>query len=100
VNGHADRVRCGDMINVGVVFAYIVGVILLFIFGRLLLAPLKTVLKLALNSLLGAAAIFIANWAGGFFGFHMALNIYTAFIVGTLGVPGFLLLTILKIIFK
>lgn len=80
--------------------AYIVGIILLFIFGRLFLTPLRTILKLVLNSLLGAAVILLANWAGGLFGFHMALNIFTAFIVGTLGVPGFILLAVLKLIFK
>lgn len=88
------------MVNVGVILAYVVGIFLLFIFGRLFLAPLKTILKLALNSLLGAAAILLANWAGGIFGFHMALNIYTAFIVGTLGVPGFILLAVLRLILK
>jgi inhibitor of the pro-sigma K processing machinery len=88
------------MINVGVILAYIVGIILLFIFGRLFLTPLRTILKLVLNSLLGAAVILLANWAGGLFGFHMALNIFTAFIVGTLGVPGFILLAVLKLIFK
>lgn len=80
--------------------AYAVGIILLFVFGRLFLAPLKTILKLAVNSLFGALAILIANWAGSFVGFHMSLNIYTAFIVGTLGVPGFILLAVLKIIIK
>ncbi|NLK87508.1 MAG: pro-sigmaK processing inhibitor BofA [Clostridiaceae bacterium] len=88
------------MVNVGVVFAYVIGIVLLFIFARLFLTPLKTILKLVLNSLMGAAAILLANWAGSLFGFHMALNIYTAFIVGTLGIPGFILLAILKLIFK
>lgn len=88
------------MVDVGVILAYVAGIILLFVFGRLFLAPIKVVLKLALNSLFGAAAILLANWAGRIFGFHMALNIYTAFIVGTLGVPGFVLLAVLKLIFK
>ena len=88
------------MVDVGVVLAYAAGIILLLVFGRLFLAPVKVILKLALNSLLGAAAILLANWAGGIIGFHMALNIYTAFIVGTLGIPGFILLSILKLMFK
>ncbi len=88
------------MVDVGVVLAYAAGIILLLVFGRLFLAPVKVILKLALNSLLGAAAILLANWAGSIIGFHMALNIYTAFIVGTLGIPGFILLSILKLMFK
>ncbi len=86
-------------IDFGVIVAYAVGIILLLILGRLLLAPLKVVLKLVVNALLGAAAILLVNWIGGLFGFHIALNIYTAFIVGTLGVPGFILLVLLKLIF-
>jgi len=86
-------------IDFGVIVAYAAGIILLLIIGRLLLTPLKVVLKLAVNALLGAAAILVVNWIGGLFGFHIAFNIYTAFIVGTLGVPGFILLVLLKLIF-
>lgn len=86
-------------INYGVILAYIVCVILLFILGRLLLAPLKTVLKLVFNALIGGVAILLVNLIGGLFGFHIAFNIYTSFIVGTLGIPGFILLVILGIIF-
>ncbi len=86
-------------LDIGVILAYVVGIILLFIFGRLFLTPLKVVLKLTLNSLFGAIAILLANWLGSPFGFQIALNIYTAFIVGTLGIPGFILLVILKLVF-
>ncbi len=86
-------------IDYGVILAYIVGIILLFILGRLLVVPLKVVLKLALNALAGAVAILAVNWVGSFFGVHLlALNIYSAFIVGTLGIPGFILLIIIKLI--
>jgi inhibitor of the pro-sigma K processing machinery len=86
-------------IDFGVIVAYAVGIILLLIIGRLLLTPLKVVLKLVVNALLGAAAILLVNWIGGLFGFHIAFNIYTSFIVGTLGVPGFILLVLLKLLF-
>ncbi len=87
-------------IDYGVILAYIVGIILLFILGRLLLVPLKVVLKLVCNALAGAAAIILINLIGGLFGFQIALNVYTSFIVGTLGVPGILMLVILKIVFS
>jgi inhibitor of the pro-sigma K processing machinery len=87
------------VIDYGVILAYGLGLILLFILGRIFIVPLKVVLKLVVNALLGAISIFLVNWVGGFFGFHIALNIYTAFIVGTLGIPGFVLLVILKLIF-
>ena len=86
-------------LDYGVILAYIVGILLLFILGRLLVVPLKVLLKLALNALAGAVAILLLNWAGSLFGFHVALNIYSAFIVGTLGIPGLILLLILRLIF-
>jgi inhibitor of the pro-sigma K processing machinery len=87
------------MIDYGVILAYAVGIILLFILGRLFLVPLKIVLRLLYNSLLGAIVLLLVNYVGGLVGFHIAFNIYTAFIVGTLGIPGFALLVILKLIF-
>ena len=87
-------------IDYGVILAYTVGIILLFILGRVLLVPLKVVLKLVYNAFLGAIAILAVNFIGGLVGFHIAFNIYTAFIVGTLGIPGFVLLVILKLLFR
>ena len=87
------------MIDYGVILAYAVGIILLFVLGRLFLVPLKFLMKLLYNSLLGAIAILLVNYIGGLIGFHIAFNIYTAFIVGTLGIPGFILLVILKLVF-
>lgn len=86
-------------LDYGVILAYIIGILLLFVLGRLLVVPLKVLLKLALNALAGALAILLVNWAGSLFGFHLALNFYSAFIVGTLGIPGFILLVILKLVF-
>lgn len=86
------------MIDYGVILAYIVGIILLFILGRLLIVPLKVVFKLLLNALAGAIAILAANIVGNLLGFHIALNIYSAFIIGILGVPGFILLILIKLL--
>jgi inhibitor of the pro-sigma K processing machinery len=87
-------------INYSVILAYVVGIILLFILGRLLLIPVKVVLKLVYNALLGAIALIIVNYIGSLIGYHIAFNIITAFVVGTLGIPGFILLVILKLVFN
>ncbi|TYQ14796.1 UNVERIFIED_CONTAM: inhibitor of the pro-sigma K processing machinery [Acetivibrio alkalicellulosi] len=84
----------------GTIFAYIIGIVLLFFLGKFFIVPMKTVLKLLFSSILGAGIIFIINFLGGFFEFNIALNPITAFITGTLGVPGVLLLIALKYIFK
>ncbi|MGI6668222.1 MAG: pro-sigmaK processing inhibitor BofA family protein [Acetivibrionales bacterium] len=86
-------------VDYGVILAYIIGIILLLVLGRLLFVPLKVVMKLVCNALIGAVVIFLVNLAGGLFGFRIAFNIYTAFIAGTLGVPGVILLVILTLVF-
>jgi len=82
-----------------VVISFLAGIILVIFMGRLFAAPLKIVARLAANALLGAAVLLIVNWLGSYVGFHISFNIYTAFIVGTLGIPGFILLIVLKLLF-
>jgi inhibitor of the pro-sigma K processing machinery len=91
----------GDVaVDIGVILAYAAGIILMLVLVRLFLKPLKVVMRLILNAVLGALALLIVNWIGKPAGFHIAFNVYTAFIVGTLGVPGFILLVILKLLFN
>lgn len=60
--------------------------------------PLKSILKLIFNSILGGVCIYVINLIGANFGFHIGLNILTSMLVGILGIPGAILLIILKII--
>lgn len=69
------------------VITYIACVCFLFIFGRIFIRPIKVVLKLVLNSILGGFAIFLINLIGGIWGFHIGLNIITSILVGLLGLP-------------
>lgn len=71
----------------------IVGIIIL---GKIFIVPFKKIIKLVLNSILGGALIYIINLIGAGFNFHIGLNIFTAIFVGILGLPGAILLTILK----
>ena len=82
-----------------VLIAYIFGIILLFFIGRLLLIPMKAVTKLVLNAVIGGIVLLIVNFIGGMFDFHIAFNVVSALIVGTLGIPGVLLLFVLKLLF-
>ncbi|HBC84650.1 MAG TPA: hypothetical protein DCZ30_04335 [Clostridiales bacterium] len=72
-------------------------IIILFIVGRIFIVPLKKILKLAINSILGGVLIYIINIVGATFGFHIGLNIGTSIFVGLLGVPGAVFLIILKL---
>lgn len=76
---------------------YLACICFLFLFGRIFILPLKSVIKLILNSVLGGIIIYIINLVGGMFQFHIGLNYITIIFVAILGVPGAILLTILKI---
>ena len=80
------------------IITYIACILFLFIFGRLFIVPIKTILKLVVNSILGGIAIFIINLIGSFFNFHIGLNIITSIFVGILGIPGVIVIIILKLL--
>ena len=61
------------------------------IFGKMLILPIKMIIKLILNSLLGGLVITVINM-------HIGLNLFTAIFVGILGIPGAILLVIFKLI--
>lgn len=85
------------LLDSNTVIIYLACIFFLFLFGRIFIIPLKTILKLVGNSILGGILIFIINLIGGAFNFHIGLNIGTSLIVGILGVPGAILLIILKL---
>ena len=72
-------------------------IIVLWIIGKIFSVPLKALFKLIINSVLGGLLIFIINLIGAVWNFHIGLNIVTAILVGILGIPGAVLLVILKL---
>lgn len=83
-----------DFSNALVIFGCI---IVLWIIGKIFSVPLKALFKLIINSVLGGLLIFIINLIGAVWNFHIGLNIVTAILVGILGIPGAVLLVILKL---
>lgn len=79
------------------ILTYLAGICFLFIFGRIFIVPIKKVLKLVINSVLGGISIFLINLVGANFGFHIGLNILTSILVGILGLPGVVCLIIVKL---
>jgi inhibitor of the pro-sigma K processing machinery len=63
---------------------------------RVFRTPLKLALKLLANTLLGFLALWVTNLLAGVTGFSIGLNIWNALTVGILGVPGFVLLLLLR----
>ncbi len=83
-------------LDIGIFLTYVGAILLIFIFGRIFVWPMKFVLKLALNSLIGGAAILLVNALGAQWDIFIPLNILNALIVGVLGLPGAVLLLILQ----
>ena len=77
---------------------YIASIIFLILFGKIFLVPLKSIFKLILNSILGGILIYIINIVGMLFNFHIGLNIVTSILIGVLGVPGAILLVVIKLL--
>ena len=80
------------------IIAYIACIFFLFIFGKIFIVPITTLLKLIINSVLGGVLIFIINFIGSFFNFHIGLNLITAIFVGILGIPGAIAIVIIKLL--
>ena len=85
-------------LDTNTIIIYIACICFLFLFGKIFILPLKSVLRLVLNSILGGILIYIINLIGSLFGFHIGLNYITAIFAGILGIPGTILLVILKLI--
>ena len=83
-------------LDIGIFLTYVGAILLIFIFGRIFVWPMKVVLKLALNSLIGGAAILLVNALGAQWDIFIPLNILNALIVGVLGLLGAVLLLILQ----
>ncbi len=76
----------------------LIGVGVLFIVLKLLALPMKLIIKLVINGLVGGLIIFLVNLVGLNFGFTIDLNWLTAIIVGILGVPGVVIVAILQFV--
>lgn len=59
---------------------------------RVFSAPLRLVLKLLANTLLGFLALWIVTLTSAFTGISLGLNVLNALVIGILGLPGFVLL--------
>ncbi len=72
--------------------------VLLWLFVKILKRPIQWVLKLLLNTLIGFVALFIINWLGAYVGLSLGVNWLNAAVVGVFGIPGVVLLLLIKYI--
>ncbi|MBU5437068.1 pro-sigmaK processing inhibitor BofA family protein [Tissierella sp. MSJ-40] len=86
------------LMGINTILAYVFGLFLLYIIGMILVIPIKVIMKLVINGIIGGVLLFIFNLVGGLFGLGIALNPLNAIIVGFLGIPGVILLLVLQIV--
>ena len=80
-----------EKIALGLVLLFLVVVCL-----RLFAAPLKLALKVLLTSALGFGAVWLLNLTTAVTGLSLGLNLFSAAIIGILGIPGFGLLLLVQ----
>lgn len=83
--------------DINTVIIYLGCLIVLFIVGKVFYLPLKHIIKLLLNSVFGGFLIYIINVVGSSYGFHIGLNVWTAVFAGVLGVPGVVVLVLIRL---
>ncbi|KXG77668.1 pro-sigmaK processing inhibitor BofA family protein [Thermotalea metallivorans] len=86
----------GMGIELNIILAYAFGLILLYIAGYILLVPIKIIIKLVYNAIIGGILLFLLNLVGSFFNVGIAVNPITALIAGFLGVPGVILMLVVQ----
>lgn len=80
-----------------VIAAYVFGLVLIYVLGRMFFMPLKLVFKLLYNALIGGVMLWVVNFLGGYIGFTLTINPLTALVAGFLGLPGVVLLILVKL---
>lgn len=85
-------------LSIATLMAFLAGLVLLYFIGLLLVVPIKIIIKLIINGIIGGLVLILFNLVGGIFGAFIPINPLSAIIVGILGLPGVILLLILQII--
>jgi inhibitor of the pro-sigma K processing machinery len=83
-------------VDMPLVMVYAFGMFIVYVLAYILYVPLKYVMKLLTSILLGGAFLWITNILGSRLGFSVAINPVTAFVSGTLGIPGVVLIVALR----
>ncbi len=82
--------------DLNIVMAFVLGLLLLYLVGRVMVVPVKLIMKLLVNGIVGGLVLLVINYFGAFLNFHIPLNPVTALTVGFLGIPGIVLLIVIQ----
>ena len=82
-------------LNQKIIAALLAGFFLIALL-RVFSAPLKLAVKLLVNTLLGFLALWAVNAAAGVTGIALGVNVWNALVIGVLGLPGSVLLLLVR----
>ncbi|MBE7038301.1 MAG: pro-sigmaK processing inhibitor BofA [Ruminococcaceae bacterium] len=80
------------------IIGFVLGLLIVFVVCKIFFKPLKFILKLFLNSFIGVLLLYVINLFSKFTNFFIGINPVTAIILGLLGIPGLILIVILKLL--
>lgn len=83
--------------NISIILPFIGALVVLFVVLKILALPLKIIIKLLINGLIGGGIIFLINLIGANFGFILPLEWWSAILVGILGIPGAIILVLIQL---
>ena len=83
-------------INFSVILGAIAVIVGIYVVMWIFMRPVKVGFKILVNGLVGAALLIAFNYIGAGFNMSIGVNIYTALVCGLLGLPGFLMLLVLR----
>jgi len=79
-----------------IVIAALFALFLIMLLGRVFFTPLRWAFKLLVNSAAGLLLLLLVNYLGAPWGFSLPVNIITVLVTGFLGLPGLILLILLR----
>lgn len=79
-------------------FAVVFILFLVLVSARIFVRPLRLLVKVLFNSLIGLALLVVFNFFGGMLDFTIPVNIFTILLAGFLGIPGLILLILVQLI--
>ncbi len=80
----------------GAVLGALFGLFLLFLMGQALWGPLRFLLRAAVRLALGGLLLYFVNFLAACWGWGLSVNPLSAFVAGFLGLPGVVVLALLK----
>lgn len=83
--------------DIQLVISGIIGLALLYGIVKLIKLPIKIIVKLLVNGVLGLVTLTIVNAIGVDFGITVGINIFTSLVAGFFGIPGVIAIIIITL---